>query len=233
MNSTALTGEALRTYQVLGGNASAPNAPWSAIRGLLETLADVTIDPSGNLTAMRDGHVLTLHPALTKDIAESGEVNALRRFLRDLESAPAAAAARDPHLLLVIQGAGARLYRCQVLRGVPQLILPYEASAPNPEDRSAQPVRLPDPAPHPDGFFTALAEELQAAAHVVVFDAGSGEQAAAFVTWLSQHDRELSARILGTVCLREEGRDNAGLLAAARRFYATLGAAPSGRHTEP
>lgn len=222
MDITTLAGEPLRTYQALVGNKSARNAAWGNVRALLEAVADVTVEAGGRLTATRNGHVLTLHPALTKDIAESGEVNALCRFLADSETAPAGAAGRDPHLLLVIHGREARLYRCQVIGGIPQLILPYEAAVPNPEDRS---VRNPPPVANGsqgNGFFAPMAEELQAAGQIAIFTTGSGSEAATFVAWLSQHDSALRGRIIGTIPLGEEPLDDAGLLVAARAFYATL-----------
>ncbi|HVU35328.1 MAG TPA: hypothetical protein VHE61_17965 [Opitutaceae bacterium] len=221
MDSTPLTGKPLRTYQALQGNPSARNAPWSDIRALLEALADVTEEEGGNLTAIRNGHFLTLHPALTKDIAESGEVNALLHFLQASESAPAGATGRDPHVLLVIHGTDARLYRCQVIGGIPQLVLPYEAAVPNPEDRNARSVRRAAKVPSPDGVYGSTPEELQAAGDILIFDTGSGSDAAAFVTWLSEHVPELGERIIGTVPLGDLPRDPAGLLLAARRFYAT------------
>ena len=220
MPSTALNGELLRTYQVLVGDSPAPNAVWGDVRALLEALTEVTAEAGGTLTATRNGHVLTLHPALTKDIAESGEVDTLRRFLQELETEPVGAARRDPHLLLVIRGKEARLYRCQVIGGIPRLVLPYEAAVPNPEDRTGRNALGAARAPSSDGFFTPMAEELVAAGQIVIFDAGNGGEAAAFVAWLSQHHPELRDRILGTVSLREHP-DDAGLLLAARAFYET------------
>jgi hypothetical protein len=219
---TALTGELLRTYQALVGDPPARNAAWGDVRALLEALTEVTAQAGGTLTATHNGHVLTLHPALTKDIAESGEVDALRRFLHNLETEPVGAARRDPHLLLVIRGADARLYRCQVIGGVPRLVLPYEAAVPNPEDRAGRNALRAAKAPSSDGFFTPMADELGAAGQIVIFDTGTGGEAAAFVAWLSQHHPELRERILGTVSVREPPSDESGLLLAARKFYATI-----------
>lgn len=226
MDPTDLTDDFKRTYQELVGNSPTPRVPWSDVRALLESLAELTVEPSGNLTVSRHGRiVLTLHPALTKNIAESGEVKALRRFLQDSDTPPVAAAGRDPHLLLVIHGpAAARLYRCQVIGGVPQLILPYEESVPNPEDRTVRKVARGAKALKADGCYASMAEELQPAGQIVIFDTGSGREATTFVTWLSQHDRGLSDRVIGTVHLADQPLDHAGLLAAARRFYATLSA---------
>jgi hypothetical protein len=221
MHSTALTGPALRTHQSLYGSSPRQDVDWSAIRILLETLGEVTTESDGNLTTTRNGHVLTLHPGFTKDLTESGEVDALRRFLRDSEAPPAGAAGRDPHLLLVIHGQEARLYRCQVIGGVPQLILPYQAEKPNSDQRGgrkAAPVSAP--APSSDGFYTRMAEDLQVAGQIVVF--GTGGEAATFVAWLAQHDSELSGRIIATVRIDEQHLDIAGLLVAAREYYATL-----------
>jgi hypothetical protein len=222
MHSSTLTGDSLHTYQTLVGNGSARNAPWSAVRTLLESVAQLTVEASGNLTATRNGYILTLHPALTKDLAESGEANALRRFLQDSEAAPAGAAGRDPHLFVTIHGAETRLYRCQVIGGIPQLVLPYEEAVPNPENRSASSAPRTVKIPNSPGSYTSAAEDLQAAGQIVIFNTGTGGEAATFAAWLSQHDSELSRRIIGTVHLGDQPSDPAGLLTAARRFYATL-----------
>lgn len=219
MHSATLTGEPLRTYQSLVENSSPRRVSWSDVRALLEAVAEVTVQAPGTLTATRNGHVLTLHPALTKDIAESGEVKALRRFLQDLETEPVGAARRDPHLLLVIQGPEAKLYRCQVIGGVPRLVLPYEPSRP---DGDQPPARAKAPAIAPDGNFAAWAEELQAAGQIVIFGAGTDSDAATFGAWLNQHDSELGGRIIANVRVDERALDEAGLLRAAREVYAAL-----------
>jgi hypothetical protein len=220
MHSTALTGAPLRTFQSLYGNAPRHDVEWSAIRTLLKSLGEVTVGPEGNLTTVRNGYVLTLHPGLTKDLTESGEVDALRRFLRESETPPTSGAGRDPHLLLVIHGQDAQLYRCQVLGGVPQLILPYQAEKPNPDQRGNRKSAPTPPPPNSDGFYTRMTEDLQVAGQIVVF--GTGGEAATFVAWLAQHDSELSRRIVATVRIDEQHLDLAGLLVAARKFYATL-----------
>jgi hypothetical protein len=222
MHSTALTGAPLRTHQSLYGSSPRQDVDWSAIRVLLETLGELTVEPDGNLTTTRNGHVLTLHPGFTKDLTEAGEVDVLRRFLRYSEAPPAGAAGRDPHLLLVIHGQEARLYRCQVIGGVPQLILPYQASEKSNADQRGgrKPAPVSTPAPSTDGFYTRMAEDLQVAGQIVVF--GTGGEAATFVAWLAQHDSELSGRIVATVRIDEQHLDIAGLLVAAREYYATL-----------
>lgn len=220
MHSTELTGQLKHTYQsLMGDDSSSRNADWSSVRALLEALAEVASQPGGTLTATRNGHVLTLHPALTKDLQESGEVNTLRRFLQAVETEPVGAARRDPHLLVVIHGAEGRLYRCQVIGGFPHLVLPYEASHP---DGDQAPARVAAPGAVPNGDFVAMADELQVAGQIVILGAGTGNEAATFGAWLNQHDSELSRRIIASVQVDEHSLDEAGLLRAARDVYAAL-----------
>lgn len=186
---------------------------------MLEAVAEVATGPGGTLTATRNGHALTLHPALTKDIAESGEVNALRRFLLEMETESVGAARRDPHLLVVIHGAQMQLYRCQVIGGTPCLVLPYEASNPAGDQ---PPARVAAAVAVPDGDFVALAEELQVAGQIVIFGAGTGNEATTFGAWLDRYDSELSGRIIANVRVDEHSLDVAGLLRAARDVYAAL-----------
>jgi hypothetical protein len=221
MSSTSLlAGEHLLTYQALTENGRLQPVTWSAVRALLAQLGEVVVTPDGNLEITRHGHSLVLHPAQTKDAAESGELPALRRFLEQSDTATVPAAGRDPHLLLVINGEQARLFRCQVLGGVPQLVLPYERSKPDPSEHGRQVCR-PPAAPSADGFFLPMAEELQVAGQILIFSTDASSRAREFVAWLSQHDSDLSRRIIGVAPIEASHLTEAGLLVVARAFYAS------------
>ena len=147
---------------------------------------------------------------------------ALRRFLHDVDTAPPESTGRDPHLLLVIHGQEARLFRCQVIGGIPQLVLPYEPDKHEPAEPAGRKPRRPPTVPNPDGFYALMAQELQIAGQIVVIAVGTGREAAEFVGWLQQHDSELSGRIIGMWRIEEPQLNETGLLAAAREFYATV-----------
>lgn len=137
-------------------------------------------------------------------------------------------------MLVLIHGAQARLYRCQVIGGSPRLVLPYEASLP---DGDQPPARVRAPATGPGGNFVALAEELQPAGQIVIFGVGSGGEAAKFAAWLRQHDSELSGRIMAHAHLDQPPLDDAALLRAALEVYAALPAPVANerrnRHCQP
>lgn len=217
-----LTGPHLLTYQAILGGAPARNATWSDVRALLDQLGQVTVDPQGNLTIARHGRVLELHPAQTKDVGESGELGALRRFLEQPDPTVARAPHRDPHLLVVIHRDDMRLYRCQVIGGLPQLILPLDLSEPAADPSVARrPRSRPKPAA-PIDVFASTVEALQIAGQIVVVSVGQIDGANLFVERLKQHDSALSARIIGTLAVDEQHLAPVDLLAAARKLYATL-----------
>ncbi len=216
--TSLLTGTPLRTYQAITGSAPRQEVEWSAVRSLLAELGEVTEEPDGNWTIRRNGHVFMLHPAQTKDLVESGELGPLRRFLQQSETPPAANANRDPHLLLVIDQHEARLYRCQVIGGIPRLLLPHDAGpSAGGRDASRRAAR-----PERNAFFEPMAEALQIAGQIVIFGTATelNSELDQFVAWLKTYHPILSDRILGTMHVAEHDLTDVALLAAARTFYA-------------
>lgn len=222
ISSSPLGAAQQRTYEAIFANASTPDLAWSAVRGLLEQLGPVVADPYGNLSVTRHGRVLELHPAQTKDVGESGELGALRRFLVESESPRSPSFGPDPHLLLVIDGKAARLFRCQVLGGVPQLLLPYEASKPDSDDYLPRKARRAAVETRANGFFAPMLEDLQVAGQIVIFSVGSVTPAAEYVEWLKQNDSEISRRIIGVESIESREQEGPELLRVAREFYASL-----------
>jgi hypothetical protein len=90
MNSkTSLTGSHLRTYERIFQHPISHNLEWRDVHALLGKLGETVEEHNGNLKVVRNGQVLVLHAARTKDVAEMDDVMSLRHFLerseKDLE----------------------------------------------------------------------------------------------------------------------------------------------------
>ena len=92
------------------------------MRSLLEELGQVSDSGDDSLKVTRNGHVLVL-PSLEGNKTEAtGELIALRHFLKRSENPLHNFNGREAHLLLVIGQNEARLFRADVYGGFPEQI---------------------------------------------------------------------------------------------------------------
>ena len=218
-STSALTGASLGTFQSLMNDPPTAAVDWNSVRDLLGQLGDLAVEPNGNLILTRHGQILVLHPAQTRSIGESGEVMALRRFLQQSDALPVHSAGRDPHLLVVIHQRNASVFRCQVVGGVPQLILRFDFDAHTFDIHATKPAMSAKPA-HPKDAFVVVAEALQSAGQIVIFGTSGSGEIDEFIAALVRHDPTLQDRIVGTMHIDERQLSEAELLTAARAFYA-------------
>lgn len=226
MHSTSsLTGAHLRTYQTILQHPISHNLGWQDVHALFRQIAQVDAEPNGNLKISRNGQVLVLHPARTKDVSETDEVMALRRFLEKSELASAPVAAGPAHCLLVIDHHEARIFRMEMQGTVPQRIVPH-----GPEDylRHAQSSKEFDKGrdkPDPNSFFAPVAVALQGGGQILIFGSGTGHSSEMeqFVAWVKTHHADVASRIVGSVVVDQNHLSDGQLLAQARKFYASVG----------
>jgi hypothetical protein len=224
MTSTAaLTGSHLRTYNTIFQHPLSHNLGWHEVHALFRQLGEVNEEPNGNLKVTRNGHVLILHPARTKDVTETDDVMAVRHFLEQSEPALPHANGTDIHWLLVIDHREARIYRSTAPGAFAQLIRPHAPEdffrhAPNSKEFSRGQEK-----PDPNSYFEPVAGILNGAGQILIFGGGTGTSSEMdqFVAWLRQHRPELAKRIVGTEVVDEHHLSEAELLAKAREFYAT------------
>ncbi len=226
MNSTAaLTGSHLRNYQTIFQHPVSHNLGWQEVHALLRHIGQVEAKPNGNLKVTRNGQILTLPQARTKDVATTDELMALRHFLERSETVAANTSGREAHWLIVINHHEARIFQAEVNGGVPQQILPhapadYFRHAPNSKDFTRGQEK-----PDPNSFFAPVAIALAGAHKILVFGSGTGtaSEMDQFTVWLKLHHPALAKRIIGTVVVDEGHLTEAQLLAKAREFYAHAG----------
>jgi hypothetical protein len=225
MNSTApLTGSHLRTFNTIFQHPVSHNLSWLDVHALFRHIGRVEVEPNGNLKVTRNHETLILHAPRTKEVADTGELMALRHFLDRSEPAPAEVIKADPRWLVVIDHREARIYRSMEPGAVPQQIRPhvpedYFRHAHNSKDFSRGQEK-----PDPDSFFEPVASVLNGAGKILVFGSGTGtsSEMEQFVAWLHESRPALVKRVVGTVVVDEHHLTEAQLLAKAREFFAQL-----------
>src|SRR5581483_867105 len=225
MNSTApLTGSHLRIYKTIFQHPVSHNLEWRAVRSLLGKLGQITEEPNGNLKVTRNGQTLVLHPSLTKDVAKTDELMALRHFLERSESAPPETNGEEAHWLLVIDHHEVRIFRSEMYDAIPQRILPHE-----PEDYFRHAHNSKDfsqgrEKPDPNSFFEPVARALPASGRLLIFGTGTGTSSEMdqFIAWLKLHHPQLAGQIIGSLVVDENHLTEGQLLAKAREFYANV-----------
>lgn len=226
MNSNApLTGSHLRTYETIFRHPISHNLGWHDVHALFRHLGRVEEEANGNFRVTRNGQSMVLHPPRTKEVAETEELMALRRFLERSEPpapAPNEKSAPAAHWLLVINHCEARIFRPELSGSAPERIVPHEPEVDiGPGARAKDSARRREKT-DPSGFFGPIAKALDAARRILVFGGGTGKasEMEQFVAWLKAHRPELAQRIVGTLVVDEHHLSDAQLLAKAREFYA-------------
>ena len=222
MNSTApLTGSHLRTYETIFQHPVSHNLAWHDVHALFRLIGRVDDEANGNLKVTRHGQTLVLHPVRTKDVASVEELMALRHFLERSDLADPTVE-QEGHWLLVIDHQAARIFRTELVRGVPVVILPHEPDdyfrhAPDSQDFSRGKEK-----PEPASFFTSVAKALAAPGKILVFGTGTGSsnEMNQFIAWVATHQPQLARRIVGSLVVDAHHLTEAQLLGKAREFYA-------------
>jgi hypothetical protein len=227
-----LTGAHLRTYQTIFQHPASHNLGWHDVHALLRQLGQIENEPNGNLKVMRNGQVLILPPARTKDVAETEELMALRHFLERSEATPAKTNGDGAHWLVVIDHHEARIFRSRMLGAIPQQILPHEPDDYFRHAHNSRDFSRGKEKPDPNSFFEPVARALNAPGKVLVFGTGTGtgSEMEQFVAWSKLNHPELAARIIGCLVVDEHHLTDAQLLAKARDFYALQQGSPIATH---
>jgi len=217
----SLNGSHLRTYQTIFQHPASHNLGWHDVHALFALIAQVEPQANGNLKVMRNGQTLVLHPPRTKDVAETEDLMALRRFLKLSEEAPTTPGG-EPHWLLLIEHRQARLFRTEMAGVVEETILPREPSEHVRHEKNSENVSSGAEKSDPNISFTPVAKALGEIGPILVFGSGTGKSSETdrFAAWLTSHHPKTAARIIGSVVVDGDYQTDGQLLAMAREFYA-------------
>ncbi len=224
MNSTApLTGSHLRTYNTIFQHPLSHNLAWHDVHALFRHLGQVDVEPNGNLKVTVNGHVLILHAPRHKDVSETDDLMALRRFLERSATVAPAPTEKETQWLVVIDHREARIYRSFEPGAAPQQIRPHTRADSSRHGPHAKEFSRGQEKPDPQSFFEPVAGVLNGAGKILLFGSGKGtsSEMTQFSAWLKQHHPELAKRVVGSVVVDEHHLTEAQLLAQAREFYAS------------
>ena len=223
ISTPALTGSLLRTYNTIFQHPVSHNLDWHAVRALLTELGQIAEEPNGNLKVTRNGHVLVLPPPRTKDVAETDELVALRRFLEQSETISPETNDNEAHWLVVIDHHEARIFSTKMDGVSPQQILPHEPDDYFRHGHNSQDFSRGQEKPDPNSFFAPVAKALAVPGQILVFGTGTGKSSEMdqFIAWLTVHHPELAGRIIGSLVVDEHHLTENQLLAKAREFFAS------------
>ena len=218
-----LTGSHLRTYNTIFQHPASHNLQWRDVHAMFRQLAVVEEEANGSLRVTRNGQVLVLHPARTKDVADTEELMSLRHFIERSEMVLPLASVKEAHWLLVIDHHEARIYRSEMDGAAALRIVPHTVADEARETQNAKEFSRGKDLPSPHNFFEPVARALQTGGPVLIFGSGKGKSSEMdqFVNWLKQHHPGLASRVTGCVVVDEHHLTEGQLLAKAREFYAT------------
>ena len=222
LTTTSLAGSDLRTYQRIFQHPASHNLEWRDVHALFRHLAEVVEEPNGNLKVSRNGQVIVLHPARTKDVADTDELLTLRHFLARSESIPPVTDEKEIHWLLVIDHHEARLFRSEIQGSLAQKI---QAQGPDVYFRQAQHSQdftRGQEKPDPNSYFEPVARAMADTGSLLILGNGTGmsSEMEQFIAWLKIHHPAAARRIVGSHIVDAHHLTEGQLLAKAREFYA-------------
>ena len=166
-----------------------------------------------------NGRVEVIHPQHSKDVGDTDEIMALRRFLKEAQVEPTAAPEAADYLL-VIDHHEARLFRSELQGAIAETILPHEPDEFFRHAHHSRQFSRGQEKPDPNSFFGPIAEALHDAGRILVFGTGTGTSSEMdqFVDWLRLHHTELAERLVGTEAVNENHLTDGQLLSKARDY---------------
>jgi hypothetical protein len=85
---TNLSAPSRHIYEKIFAPSASEKLEWREVRSLFREIAQVKWEANGDFKVTRNGHVLLLRPAPTKDVSGQDELLELRSFLEHSEAIP-------------------------------------------------------------------------------------------------------------------------------------------------
>lgn len=217
----ALAGTHLRTYEAIFRHPLSHNLAWKDVYSLFGHIGHVIEEANGNLKVTRNGQVLVLRPARTKQVGEASEMMELRHFLERSADVCPVSNEKEIQYLVVIDHHQARIFRPEVRGAIAQEILPHEPSDFFRHAHHSKDFSRGQEKPDPNSFFAPVAGALKGTGNILVFGNGKGSasEMTQFTEWLASHQPEIFARILGSYMIDQHHLTDAQLLAKARELH--------------
>jgi hypothetical protein len=217
-----LSGSHRSTYDAVFQHPVSRNLIWRDVRSMLAALPGAEQqERNGTLKVTRNGHTLTLHAPLRKNVTDIHEVMQLRRFLENSNAAAESPITDKAHLLVVIDHRLARIYRTERHGSVPQRVIPYDRSGSGRHLHYVHDDSSGHRVPETKSFYEAVANTLVDADKILLFGSGTGASSAMeqLLAALKRDHQAIADRVVGCVAVDEPHLTEDQLLAQAREFY--------------
>lgn len=193
------------TYDAVFQHPVARNLQWRDVKTMLESIAEMTEEHSGNVKFSRNGQTLTVHPSKHKDVSDIEEMMKIRHFL-DKSSAPEQAATGDgKHLLVVIDHREGRIFKTELQGTTPERIVPLDPNGSHRHLHNVEKNSDGQVKPELKSFYEAIAHSLGGAEKILIMGSATGSSSAMdhLVEELKKHHGDIAGRIVGTVVVNE------------------------------
>lgn len=216
-----LHGSHLRTYERIFQHPLSHNLEWREVRTMLGRLGEVNEESNGHVAVVRNGHTLSLHRSHSKDITDVHELMEIRHFLERSETPLSEPADQAGHVLVVISHHEARVFPSTAHGTAPETVKSHDARYVGHAADSKETSRGKE-IPSPGSYFEPLVAVLKGTGKILIFGGGAGNSSEmeVFLTWLKNHQPEVSGRVVGSVVVGEHQLSDGELLAKAREFFA-------------
>ena len=211
-----------RIYNTVFQRPLTHNLGWRDVKSLASSLGTVDAEHNGNAKVTIEGKVMVFHSPSDSDLMSVQQVMELRQLLEGVEQGPPES--EDFHALLVMNHAGARIYRTEIVESLPIKVEPYDPEGQRHHVHSNHEYFKNSERANQDEFYHAVADKLGGADRIVIFGSGDGSSnaMARFVSWLKHHDELLFSRVVKTQKIDESHATGGQLLAKAREVYASI-----------
>ncbi len=209
-----------RIYDQVFQHPITHNLEWKDVRTLFESLGEVQDEKNSNVKVSIAGQTIVFDSPTHSDIISSDQINKIRHLIT--------VASQDKggevglHMLLVIDHKEAKVYQTEMKGAVPETIKPHNSLGHEGHVHSKHDFRDHIEKPNHKEYFEAVTSRLKDAEKILIFGDGEGSSNTMdlYVTWLTEHNKPLSQRILAAVKVDQSHMTEGQLLARAREIYA-------------
>lgn len=209
-----------RIYDQVFQHPMTHNLEWKDVRSLFESLGEVEDEKNSNVKVSVSGQVIVFDSPSHSDIVSPEQINKIRHLIRSVSVSDAKE--EGLHMLLVIDHKEAKVYQTEMKGSVPETIKPHNSLGHEGHVHSKHDFRDHVEKPNHKEYFEAVTSRLKDAEKILIFGEGEGSSNTMdlFVTWLTEHHKPLSLRILAAVKVDLSHMTEGQLLARSREIYA-------------
>ncbi|MEI7986076.1 MAG: hypothetical protein WCI55_10645 [Armatimonadota bacterium] len=209
-----------RIYDQVFQHPMTHNLEWKDVRSFFESLGEVQDEKNSNVKVSLGGQTIVFDSPTHTDIITPEQLNKIRHLIRSVTVGTGAE--EGLHMLLVIDHKEAKVYQAEMKGAVPETIKPHNALGHESHVHSKHDYSDHIEKPNHKEYFEAVTGSIKDAEKILIFGDGDGSSNTMdlFVTWLTEHHKPLSERILAAVKVDQSHMTEGQLLARAREIYA-------------